>query len=376
MASVRALAALAVALTLPVARGEGLAISGYYKNLAIASETVAPPGAAYGLDLNRLRLEVKGRVAPQLTLDLQYDNEVLVGNYLRTDQFALQSARGPDTYWTLEGRYRRGDSWYGRHRLHRASVTLASGDTDVRIGRQRVAWGTGRLWSPLDVLNPLDPTALERGERVGVDAVLVERKLGAVARLSIVHAGHRDAPPTTALRWHGNAGGVDHSIVVGRLRGERTIGVDVATQRGGAGLRAEMTHHARPSGGTYRRALLGVDYAFANTLTLTGELHYDGAGATDRSRYDFAARFDGRIRSLARRYAGGQASYELDPLLKTVHTLVWNLDDRSRFYSPSVTYSLRADLDLSVGLQIFRGARASEFGAFADLVYAQLQWYF
>ena len=32
----------------------------------------------------------------------------------------------------------------------------------------------------------------------------------------------------------------------------------------------------------YRRALFGLDYAFANTLTLSGEMYYNGAGASDR----------------------------------------------------------------------------------------------
>lgn len=372
----RAAAAVLVAVACGGVRAEGLAFSGYYKSLAIASETVLPAGEPYFLDLNRVRLQVQGALTPRVAVDLQYDNEVLVGDYLRTDQFSLQSALPPQTWRRLDGRYGSGPAWYGRHRLYRGSATLAIGDTDVRVGRQRIAWGTGRLWSALDRLNPLDPTALERGERIGVDAVLIERKLGAVERLSFVHAGHRDAPPTTAVRWHANLAGVDHSLVIGRVRGERMLGGDVATQIGGAGLRVELAHHVREDGRSHRRALVGVDYAFPGSLTLSGELHYDGAGARDPSQYNFAARFAGRIQGVARRYAGGTLGYELTPLLKAVVTAVWNLDDRSRLFAPSLVWSLRENLDLGVGVQRFSGRAGSEFRAFADVGYAQVQWYF
>ncbi|MBP0533157.1 hypothetical protein J8J19_23620, partial [Mycobacterium tuberculosis] len=79
------------------------------------------------------------------------------------------------------------------------------------------AWGTGRFWSPLDLLNPLNPTAIEREERVGVDAVLAEHKLGPISRISAVYApGHGGADSSAAFNWHANTHGVDYSIVGGR----------------------------------------------------------------------------------------------------------------------------------------------------------------
>ena len=138
----------------------GLRLSGYYKNLLVGSRTVFPAGQRYALDLNRLRLELKGELAQGAALDLQYDNEILFGNYLRTAQFGLQQYQPPPQYWNLDRNYAEGGSYYGRHRLYRGSVTLAAGDTDVRIGRQRIAWGTGRFWSPLDILNPFSAIQL------------------------------------------------------------------------------------------------------------------------------------------------------------------------------------------------------------------------
>ena len=154
------------------------------------------------------------------------------------------------------------------------------------------------------------------------------------------------------------------------------LGADIATQLGDAGLRAEMTAARREDGSSYRRALFGLDYAFRNTLTLSGELYYDGAGASERSAYDFASLFAGRIQNLGRRYLGAYAGYEITPLLKSNNYLAVNLDDGSRYFSPSLTYSLKTDLDLTLGVQLFRGGVRSECRRFDDAYYAQVLWFF
>lgn len=373
----RGAAAVLALLCLTGARAQGLEVSGYYKNLLAGSRTVAPAGERYTLDLSRLRLELKGEVAEGVALDLQYDNELLLGDYLRTGQFALLKDRRPDQYWDLDDDYAQGGSYLARHRLYRASVTLASGETDVRIGRQRIAWGTGRFWSPLDILNPLNPIALEREERLGVDAVLAERKLGPLARISAVYAPREQSGESSAaLNWHSNAAGVDYSFIAGRFRNERVMGADVATQWGSAGVRAELTHNEPRAGRSYRRAVVATDYAFPNTLTLSGELYYNGAGTSNRASYDFASLFAGRIQNVGRRYIGGYAGYELTPLLKSTNYLVVNLSDQSRFFSPALTYSLQQNVDFTFGAQFFGGSAGSEYAQLEDLYYAQLQWFF
>jgi hypothetical protein len=256
-------------------------------------------------------------------------------------------------------------------------VTFSRGHTDLRLGRQRIAWGTGRFWSPVDVLNPPNPIALEREERLGVDAALLEHKLGPLSKISAVYAPRQESDAsTTAVNWHSNARGIDYSWIAGRFASERIVGGDLATQLGDAGIRAELTHNNPDQGASYVRSVFGLDYAFANTLTLSGELYYNGAGATNEAAYDFAALFSGRIQNLARRYLGVYASYEITPLVKSVNYFVFNLDDQSRFVSPAITISLRANLDLMVGAQLFSGHAGSEYSRLSDVYFAQLQWFF
>ncbi|OGA54805.1 MAG: hypothetical protein A3F74_25060 [Betaproteobacteria bacterium RIFCSPLOWO2_12_FULL_62_58] len=79
---------------------------------------------------------------------------------------------------------------------------------------------------------------------------------------------------------------------------------------------------------------------------------------------------------MGRQYLGAYASYEITPLLKWANFLVVNLADRSRYFSPTLTYSLKTNLDLTVGVQLFRGNNGSEYGRFNDVYYTQLQWFF
>ena len=122
--------------------------SGYYKNILSRSETVFPAGERYTLDLNRLRLELKGKPVQPVEVDVQYDNEVLLGSYLQTAQFQIQKEQKPDQYWKGDWVYADRSSYYGFQSIYRGTVTASAGDTDARFGRQRIAWGTGRFWTP------------------------------------------------------------------------------------------------------------------------------------------------------------------------------------------------------------------------------------
>jgi hypothetical protein len=122
--------------------------------------------------------------------------------------------------------------------------------------------------------------------------------------------------------------------------------------------------------------VVGIDYAFTNGLTLSAEGYYNGAGARDPSAYDRANLRAGRVSSLATRYVGLIASYEMTPLLKWVTYAVFNADDRSRVVDSRLVWSVRPDLDLTVGAQGFRGGRSSEFGVTPAAWQGQAQWFF
>ena len=357
--------------------GSRWALTGSLYTIYTDSRTVIPPVQDFALDLTRLRLRVAGRLAVRLGIDLQYDNELLLGSYLSTAQYALLNRRQAVTSYDLTHDYIARRDVVARHQLYRATLVWSGDATDVRVGRQRVALGTGQFWSPLDLLNPLDPTRLERDYRTGVDAIVVERKLGAVSRVQGMFApGTMRARAITGAYLHGNVRGADFSILAGRFRGDDAIGVDFSAARGGLGIRGEATITRPAVGPRFARVLLGADYGFANTVNLSAEVYADGQGATDRARYDHAALTAGRTLSFGRYYGAVATSYQVTPLLKAALYAVTNAGDGSGVIWPRLEYSAASNFELVLGLQRFVGDETTEYGRLSNLLHGEMRWFF
>ena len=351
-------------------------LSGQFLNLYTRSRTVIPAPQGFALDLSRARLKLEAQTQMRFGVEVQYDNELLVGSYVNTQQYALIEQRVM-TSFDLQREYLRRDNVSARHNLYRAWASWSGASTDIRIGRQRIPLGTGYFWSPMDLLNPIDPTRIERDYRIGADAVVVERKLGAIGRVEGIYS-----PSTPRLNsvgagyLHGNVRGADYSLLLGRFRGDDAIGVDVATSIGGLGLRGELTATRSLSDEKYARVLFGGDYGFANSFTLTVETYYNGHGTSDPARYDLPGVLAGRILNVARRYGGIGETYEVTPLVKVAAYEIMNLGDGSAVLWPRVEWSARTDLDLAVGVQFFAGGRRTEYGRLYNVAYGEIRAFF
>lgn len=374
---------LVMSLTLRTATGQSVdsaapwTLTGQFLNLYARSRTVVPPPQGFTLDLTRLRVKLDGQPVRSMTLDIQYDNELLVGSYLRTQQYALERTRAPTTSFDLDQHYITGDHVVARGRLYRATVAWAGPTVDVTVGRQRIPLGTGQFWSPLDLLNPIDPTRLERDYRSGVDAVLVEHRLGALARVGGVYAPPGEGSRSIAAGYlHTNVRGTDYSVLVGTVRGDKAVGVDFAGSRGGVGIRGEVTGTHPAAGRTYGRALLGADYGFPNTVNVTVELYYNGQGASDPTRYDLAALLTGRVLNVGRQYGATAVSYQVTPLVTIALYGVLNVNDGSGVLWPRVEYAVLTNVSLTAGLQRFSGGPRSEYGRASNLVHGEIRWFF
>jgi hypothetical protein len=94
----------------------------------------------YALILNRLRLEAKGDLAPGLELDLQYDNELLLGSYLGTAEF--RSAKDSAAPAVLAGRC---ELPRARRLVRPPSSVPGGGDADARQCRPEARPAAHRL---------------------------------------------------------------------------------------------------------------------------------------------------------------------------------------------------------------------------------------
>jgi len=262
------------------------------------------------------------------------------------------------------------------HRLDRFWFGYTGDRAVVRFGRQALSWGNGLFFSPLDLVNPFDPTTIDTEYKTGddmlyaqylrdngddVQAAIVLRRDGATGDVE------RDAS-TMALKYHGFAGETEYDLLVAEDRGDTVVGAGAARSVGGAVLRGDLVATDR-SDGTVVEALVNVSYSWVwrgHNVSATAEYYYDGDGG---------------------HYAAGSLLVEMSPLWTLTPTLVSRVEDPSALFQLVTQHSLADDLVFLGSLNVPLGPPGTEFGgpatgipgrylSFDASVFAQLAWYF
>ncbi|MBT3396558.1 MAG: hypothetical protein HN423_05195, partial [Alphaproteobacteria bacterium] len=101
----------------------------------------------------RLRLELDGGRTlgdADLSWRIAYDNEITGGGLVKSPEFALLTSAIEPTLFDGGRDVTSGGSYLWRHKIFRASVAYETDNWRLILGRQRVAWGSGRVWNPTD----------------------------------------------------------------------------------------------------------------------------------------------------------------------------------------------------------------------------------
>lgn len=380
---------LAVLLAAPAAAG--VTAGGQLKTLWSYSRSPFTK-AEHWSDLSRARLSLKAETpegpAWRLRAEADYDHELRLGTQLRSFESRRFGLAEPDAFLTMDQTLSSGTDASWRHRLYRGWVEAEAAGTALRFGRQRVAWGTGKIWNPVDVLNPYQPTSLEREERFGVDALSLRRGLGALGQAEAVWAlGRSWAAADLLVRGRGNAGGADLALLGGKVAGSTgswLAGGELAWDLGGGTVHGELSYTDLAFRTPFWRALAGYEYGFTSEpplgvlkdLWLNAEWYHNGRGHLDPRRYDTGLLRGGREVSLGRDYLGLAMKKELHPLLYVELSWLRNLRDASHFLSPSATWNAWGDLHLTAAWQRFGGAPLTEYARQPDVVSAAAQFFF
>jgi hypothetical protein len=379
-----ALAALLAAAAVPASAG--LQADGYLKDLWQYSHGQLD-GRPYYLNTTRGRLTLD-ETAGHFRAHADYDHQVAAGSYFRTLDFKAYGYQPPSPWLTMQSTISTGAlNGYGQG-VYRGWLGYEGDRLTVRAGRQRIAWGTGKIWNPTDVLNPYQPTAIEPDERRGVDALYARLGVGALGQAELVWApndawlGH-----DLLARVHDNLDGWDVSALGGKTAGAKDswmLGGDFAGTVLDGTLHGEWARLDPRARAPYWKADLGWDYdvpddpsrRWLKNSAFVFEWDYAGNGATDPARYNFAPELAGTEVGVARDYFGTTFSKDLNPLLKLEAAAIVNADDGSTFFSPTLTWSALENLSLSAGLQRFGGERRTEYGREPNQTVLTAQYYF
>ena len=352
-------------------------LSGSYRNLF--AQTRDSSGATIRTDFNRVRLVWQGDIERWSWL-LTYDHLIAAGGLVQSPDFAIIRSIPEPTYLDLAGEVASSGFYQWRHRVYRAAITYDWGGGRFTAGRQRIAWGSGRLWNPTDRFNPISPTAVEPEEKTGVDSAFGEVRFGPFGALQGVAApgnGARHVSRKLALRWRDTVGETDYAIVLGRIGDDNILGLDLAGNLWEGGIRFEGLL-GRPFGGdTYAQVATGYDYTLVTALLpdglyLLAEYFYNGVATGRPPSLTPADRLESRNQHLL----GFSAGYDLTPLWRLDGLAIWDPEGSSLFFSPKLTWSASADIELSLFAQLFAGDTDSEFGQANDAYLLRFEVFF
>lgn len=367
--------------------GINLESAGYLKELWQYSRSPLD-NRAYNLNTQRARLSLDASAGP-LRARVDYDHEVLAGSYFRTASYRQAGLGEPPHWLDMEQTLSTGTLSIWRHKLYRGWLGFESERFTLKAGRQRIAWGTGKIWNPTDTLNPVNPTSVEREERAGVDALHLRAEFSELTQAELALAPEKRWPAAALIgRVKSNAWTTDFSLLAGKAPGSTsswTAGGDLAGAIMDGTAYAEWSYTDPRSKRPFWKSTVGYQYvfssqapggAFLREATMILEYFHNGAGTTNVLRYDPRVLLSGREIALAKDYLGFSYSKDAHSLLKVECLLLANLNDGGHFLAPSLQWNALPDLYLSTALQRFAGGRRSEYGRAPNLFFLTAQYFF
>lgn len=354
--------------------------SGYITDLPVYSDNIE-----FGIfrsdaqiaNISRLRLRPTAYFGQNARLAMEYE---ISGLYHQQNQlFTTSSDKTARQFFDWRWQPVNEENVTISHFIDRLYWRQDFGFGNLTVGRQRVAWGSGRIWNPTDLFNPINPAAFDKIEKDGADLLTAQIYLGNFTDLTVVHNPQKSLRKNNAAaKFRTNYQTYDISILGGYFDERIIFGGDFAGNLLTAGLRGEWIFSAQNDdfSNHFVKYIVGIDYQFSRRIYSLLEYQFNGEGATSFTEYDFAGLANGRLINLNRNYLFSQTMIQLHDLVSSGIGWNGNLNDGSGFFALTVSYNYRANLDLQCGGQLYYGRTFSEYGFYPTTLFGRVSWYF
>jgi hypothetical protein len=371
--------------------------------------------------LTRFRIGAELRINDYLSGTVVYDNELGYGILDTFEAQVRESFAEAGSFFGAEQIITSSDRFEWGHALYRGYLRFESEHVELIVGRQRVAWGVGRLWNPIDRFSAIGPLAIEADQVRGIDSIDAKWLYDGFNYLELVYApGTNRDRARWAARLHGVAWDADLSIMGGVFQKAPTVGIDFARNVGGAALRFELVYTdpqlpvwklgapAPAPLDDFFQAVVSIDgtLPIGNGITLLLEHLYNGNGlgfgygkagpllpffesapgstspvplppgqpSVQPGSIDLFG--TSRVVSGSHNQTGFQASYDLLPELQISTVVLYDWEGQSAAFFPTLRYSPFDFAEITLGAQFFVGPRLSEYGSAQHQVYLLAEVFF
>jgi hypothetical protein len=247
--------------------------------------------------------------------------------------------------------------------ISRLAVWVGPETRRVIIGKQRLYWGVGRIFRPLDIFNPtnyFEPTY----ERAGSNVLLGYLALGDLTSIrGVIQPRYELEQSLYAARFGTHFLKNDLSASAFHRNSDRMmlVGGDIAGELlvgywGEYGFTREDTVD-------YSKFSLGIDYTFPFKIYTLAEYFFDGSGVSDPSDYDYSLITRGERVTLGQQYLYTSISTIPNPfdIFRPSLSALVNIEDQGFVLIPQVNIVPYENTDIAVGLNFFFGPDNSEF---------------
>lgn len=358
--------------------------SGYIYNLPIIQFQKAGYAEFIGsqktgiLDLTRIRLKPDLFLWESARLSMEYEITALAYNSINgmAVNFGGQTNRqAVNLSWNFINE----KNIAAMHFIDRLYFRQGFNFGNIIIGRQRISWGTGRIWNPTDLFNPINPATYYKYEKDGADAVSSKINFGNFTDLNLVYnPADKFHSANFGGRFRTNFDEFDVSVMGGYFDKNIVVGGDFAGNLFEAGIRGEgiYSYNKNNTENNFIRFILGADYQFTSKFYSLIEYQFNGEGKKDISDYDLSSLAKGEIINLGRNYINIMSTYQYTPLLILTLGSNTNLNDGSGYILLSGSYSAAENVYLTCGSQYSYGGKLSEYWYYPASIYGQIEYYF
>lgn len=296
------------------------------------------------------------------------------------------------------------------HRLDRLYAEYAGTDAVGRFGRQAISWGNGLIYTPMDFINPFDPSAIDKEYKTGDDMLYGQYLQQNGNDLQAVWVFRRDINGdvtndvnTIAAKYHGFAGSREYDLLLAQHYDDYIIGIGGLTDIGGAIWRGDITltrvNNSLAKTENVASLVTSLSYSWiswSHNISGVIEYFYNGFGQNngDYSPAALASNpglvkriIRGELFTLGRHYLVASAMVEMTPLWLLTPNVFVNTSDGSFLAQLATTVDLKQDWQLLAAISVPVGAAGTEYGGIESgiagkqlstelNVFAQLAWYF
>ncbi len=329
---------------------------------------------------NRLKFNVY--FGEHLTLNAEVRNRMFWKNVETEGARFTDRVSGQSEWADMDHIWVDGTSVLLHSKVDRLALEMNAGKFNLKVGRQRINWGRTYVWNCNDIFNSYSFFDFDYVEKPGSDAARLIYYFGMASQLETAVKVNAEGKMTAAGYALFNVKGYDIQFF-GALVDEReyAFGAGWAGDLWKMGFKGEATYllPKEEFESTYDKSLLvsaGLEYMFENQLMIRSEYLYNEA-APEIGDLTTLLLTENSVRNLSfsKNNVFLGMDYPITPLLTTSVSGMWMSELDGFFAGPTLTYSLKDNLDFSLVGQYFNmkpdgGERFSVVLGFLKLQYS------